>query len=126
MSKASQKAQQFKPKYKYVTTEVEAAYMIKKNPDPKKYAELNERVTQNNHFCPVKEKTPDNRCMCKQFLERNSEGFCKFKLFYKEARSEKAAAAYFNAEIEFNEKKEKEIEKELDKEEKLQQEVEED
>jgi hypothetical protein len=111
------KAQQFKPKYKYVTTEIEAAYAIKKNPDAKKYAELQSNVNKNNHFCPVKEKLPENRCMCEQFLNRNSEGFCKYKLFYKEARTEKAAEAYFNAEATFNEKKEKEIEKEVDREE---------
>jgi hypothetical protein len=115
MAKLS-KAQQYKPKYQYITSEVEAAYMIKRNPDAKKFAELQDKVNNNNHFCPVKEKLPENRCMCNQFLNRDSEGFCKFKLFYKEARTEKAAAAYFNAKIVFNEKKEKEIEKEFDKE----------
>jgi hypothetical protein len=120
------KAQQYKPKYQYVTTEIEAAYMIKRNPDAKKYAELQKRVVDNNHFCPVKEQLKENKCMCEQFLNRNSEGFCKFKLFYKEARTEKAAAAYFNSEPVFNEKKEKEIEKEAEREEKSKLKLEED
>jgi hypothetical protein len=116
----SAKGQQFKPKYQYVTTEVEAAYMIKRNPDPEKFKKLNDAVLANNHFCPARtDKVPENKCMCKQFLNRDSEGFCKYKLFYKEARTKKAAEAYLNAEVVFNEKKEKEIEKQFEKEQKV-------
>jgi hypothetical protein len=105
-----------KAKYTYVISEVEAKYAVKINKD--KYTELKQKVTDNGGFCPVKDKLPENRCMCKQFLDRDSEGYCKFRLFYKEARTDKAAAAYLSAEPQINEKKEKELESELDKQEK--------
>lgn len=100
--------------YKYVTSEVEAAYRVKMNPDPEKYATIKEKVHANNGYCPSRsEKSPDTHCMCKQFKERDSEGWCKCRLFYKEARTPKDAADYMNSTFTANEKREKELEKQL-------------
>lgn len=106
------------PKFKYVTSLIEAKYMIKMNQDRDKFNSLRQQVADNMGYCPVKERSPENRCICKQFIDRDSEGYCKFRLYYKEARTEKAAESYLTAVPKFNEKKEKEIEKEVDKEEK--------
>ena len=108
-----------KPEYKYVTTEVEAKYKIFMNPDIEKRAAIKERVMANDGYCPNRNgRSPENKCMCKQFQERDSEGFCKCRLYYKEERTKKAAAAYLSSTFEVNEKKEKELEKQMAKEEK--------
>jgi hypothetical protein len=125
MAKKVARQSNHKPAYKYVITDMEAKYRMFMNPDKDKFTELNQRVKDNGGFCPVKdERTPANRCVCEQFKERDSEGFCKLRLYYKEARSEKDAEKFKNAEFTFNEKKEKEIEKEVEKELKKQEKLE--
>jgi len=105
--------------YKYVISDVEAAYKIFFNPDQNKREAINKRKNDNDGYCPNRpEKTDDTRCMCKQFRERDSEGFCKCRLYYKEARTKKQALAFQNYELEFNEKKERELEKQLEAEQK--------
>ena len=117
---AKRKREEPKPAYVYTTSDIEARYKIFMNPDPGKRAILRQQVLDNAGYCPKRvEKTEDNKCMCKQFRERDSEGFCKHRLYYKEARTEKAAEAYKNAEFKANEKKEKEIESQVAKEEKV-------
>jgi len=116
MAKPKAKVQQ-KPKYTYPISDVEANYRIMANPDPEKFAAIKAKVTANGGYCPSKNDViEDNRCICKKFLERDSEGWCKCRLYYKEARTKKEAEKYKNTELSFNEKKEKEIEKEADKE----------
>jgi len=108
-----------KPLYEYTTSDVEAAYKVFRNPDAEKFAALKEKLDTNGGYCPSREgQSIENRCMCKQFRERDSEGWCKCRLYYKEARTKKQAAAYKNATHEVNEKKEKELEKQMIKEEK--------
>lgn len=50
------------------------------NPDKEYVAEMRARLKDNNNFCPCKlEKTPDTKCMCKEFrdqIKRNEKGFC--------------------------------------------------
>jgi len=111
-----------KPSYVYTISDIEAKYKIFMNPDLEKRTALKERVMLNGGYCPSRnEKTSDNRCMCKQFQNRDSEGWCKCRLYFKEARTKKQAAAFQNSTFEANEKKEKELEKQLAKEEKLKQ-----
>lgn len=112
--------------YKYETSDVEAAYKIFYNPDLKKREAIKEKLKENDGFCPSRgDHTPANRCMCEQFQNRDSEGWCKCHLYYKEARTEKQAAEYKNAEIKVDEKKEKELEKQFIAEEKKMQKEEE-
>jgi hypothetical protein len=125
MAKKPARPTNHKVAYKYEITDMEAKYRMFMNPDKDKFNELNQRVKDNGGFCPVKdERTPANRCVCTQFKERDSEGFCKLRLYYKEARSDKDAEKFKSAEFTFNEKKEKEIEKEAEKELKKQQRLE--
>jgi len=106
----------------YITTDIEAKYKIFMNPDADKRAVIKKKVDENGGYCPSRnDKIAENRCMCKQFMERDSEGFCKCRLFHKKLRPAKQAAAYKNATLKFNEKKEKELEKQLAKEEKAKQ-----
>ena len=54
------------------------------NPD----AELCERVRQmlekNEYYCPTKKiHTPDNACVCKEFVESNKLGKCPCGLYIK-------------------------------------------
>jgi len=116
MAKAKKKE---KPLYKYTISDMEAKYKIFMNPDIEKRTILRQRVKDNDGYCPSREgRDPLNRCICRQFMERDSEGFCKCRLYFKEARTKKQAEAYKNAELEVNEKKEKELVKQIEAEEK--------
>ena len=62
---------------------------IKVNPDRDIAEAVQEGLKRNNGYCPcVLEKTPDTKCMCKDFrdkvLDREFEGYCHCMLFYKE------------------------------------------
>lgn len=62
---------------------------IKVNPDRDIAEAVQEGLKRNNGYCPcVLEKTPDTKCMCKDFrdkvLDRDFEGYCHCMLFYKE------------------------------------------
>ena len=52
--------------------------------DDKVYAEkIRQKLKENNNYCPCKLlKTPDTKCMCKEFREQE-EGFCHCGLYYK-------------------------------------------
>lgn len=73
------------------------------NPNEEEVARIKKRIEENDGYCPCRLlRTPDNRCMCKSFRERNEEGFCLCGLFYKqyepeeeidEAETEPATAA---------------------------------
>jgi hypothetical protein len=118
MSKPQYHARRNQP-YQYPISEVEAKYRIKINPDKVKAAEISEKVKANGGFCPCRiEKIPENRCLCEQFKNRDSEGFCKCRLYYKESRTAKEVDAYTNSKFSWDKKKEAEIEKEVIKEEK--------
>jgi len=105
--------------YNYIVSDIEAKYKIFRNTDAAKYQTLYKALQDNMGYCPCKvERIEENRCMCKQFRERDSEGYCKCNLYYKEARTPKQAALYQNTVLEVNEKKEKEIEKQITAEEK--------
>ena len=52
--------------------------------DNKEHAEkIRQKLKENNNYCPCKLlKTPDTKCMCKEFREQE-EGFCHCGLYYK-------------------------------------------
>lgn len=57
---------------------------VKINPDKEYAAEVKKRLKENNGFCPCRlEKTPDTKCMCKEFREQE-EGMCHCGLYIKE------------------------------------------
>jgi len=58
---------------------------IIKNPDIEEYERIRKAVEDNNHYCPCRlQKTPDTKCMCKEFrdqVERGEEGYCHCSLY---------------------------------------------
>lgn len=56
---------------------------IKTNPDKAHVAEIRKHLKENDNYCPcVLEKTPDTKCMCKEFREME-EGTCHCGLYIK-------------------------------------------
>ena len=57
---------------------------IIKNPDEYIYNSVTEEVKNNDFYCPCRlERTPDTKCMCKEFREQIVEGECHCGRFYK-------------------------------------------
>lgn len=57
---------------------------IKRNPDKEYAKEVTEKLRENEGYCPCKlERTPETKCMCKEFLEMDS-GMCHCGLYIKE------------------------------------------
>lgn len=58
--------------------------MIKENPDKEFVKEMKKAIKNNNGYCPCQiEKSPDTKCMCKEFREMKS-GMCHCGLYFKE------------------------------------------
>lgn len=54
------------------------------NPDKEYYKKITQAVKDNNNYCPCLIETNENTlCMCKDFREQNTEGFCHCKRFKK-------------------------------------------
>ena len=48
---------------------------VKQNPDKEYVKSIREQLKANNGYCPcVLEKTPESKCMCKEFRERIDRG----------------------------------------------------
>ena len=57
---------------------------IKTNSDAEFVKEIKAKIKANNGYCPCRlTKTPDTKCMCKEFREQTSEGYCHCGLFIK-------------------------------------------
>jgi hypothetical protein len=57
---------------------------ILKNPNEKEYDEVTQKVTNNDGYCPCMfSKVPDTKCICKEFRDQTSEGFCHCRRFVK-------------------------------------------
>lgn len=57
--------------------------IIKINPDKEYVKEMRAKLKENDGYCPcVLVKTPDTKCMCKEFLEMD-EGKCYCGLYTK-------------------------------------------
>lgn len=58
---------------------------VKQNPDKEYVKSIREQLKENNGYCPcVLEKTPDSKCMCKEFkdmIERGETGTCHCGLY---------------------------------------------
>ena len=58
--------------------------IIKQNPDKEYTNEVRKKLKANSGYCPCRlEKTPDTKCMCKEFREQE-EGMCHCGLYIKE------------------------------------------
>lgn len=58
---------------------------IIQNPDKEYVIEIKKQLKANNGYCPCRiEKTPENKCMCKEFLDsvrRGETGACHCGLY---------------------------------------------
>lgn len=58
---------------------------VKQNPDKEYVKSIREQLKANNGYCPcVLEKTPDSKCMCKEFrdmIDRGETGTCHCGLY---------------------------------------------
>ena len=60
-------------------------FKIGKNPDNTFVKEMMEKIKENDGYCPCKlEKSSDTKCMCKEFRDQVTEGYCHCGLYYKE------------------------------------------
>ena len=64
------------------------------NPDREVVEMIREGLKRTGGYCPCRrEKTEDNKCMCKEFREQiadeSFEGFCHCMLYYKSKDEEK-------------------------------------
>ena len=56
---------------------------IMTNPDKEFVKEIKAQLKANNNYCPCRlQKTPDTKCMCKEFREQES-GMCHCGLYIK-------------------------------------------
>ncbi len=63
--------------------------IVVKNPDPVKYEEITQKVIDNDGYCPcLLEKNPDTKCMCKDFREQQTPGYCHCTRFMKVEKGE--------------------------------------
>lgn len=62
---------------------------VKQTPDREYAAEIKKSLKANNGYCPCRiEKTPDTKCMCREFREqikRGEPGMCHCGLYIAEA-----------------------------------------
>lgn len=59
-------------------------FNISKTEDAEVRQMIEEGLRQNDGYCPCRvDKTPDTKCMCKEFREQDSEGTCHCGLFVK-------------------------------------------
>ena len=57
---------------------------IKVNSNKIVVEQVRKELAQNDGYCPCQtEKTPDTKCICKNFREQQEEGYCYCMLYYK-------------------------------------------
>ena len=57
---------------------------IKLNDDKDIVNDIKQRLKENDGYCPCRlKKTPDSKCMCKEFREQQEEGICHCGLYVK-------------------------------------------
>ena len=54
------------------------------NPDEDFVRGWKRKIKQNGKYCPSAGiKSPDTKCMCREFREQTTEGWCRCGLYYK-------------------------------------------
>ena len=55
------------------------------NKDKLEVERIRAALDENDRYCPCKiTKIPENRCICKDFLDKEDNGWCHCGLYYKE------------------------------------------
>lgn len=59
------------------------------NPDKSVVEKIRAALKNNDNHCPCSvKKSPDTKCMCKDFIEKKESGWCRCHLYYKEIEGE--------------------------------------
>lgn len=54
------------------------------NSDKELVESIRKKIKENGGYCPCRlQKTPDTKCICKEFLEQQEEGICHCGLYTK-------------------------------------------
>ena len=57
---------------------------IKVNEDKEVVRQILDALSTNGYYCPCRlEKNGDTKCMCKEFREQETPGYCHCGLYYK-------------------------------------------
>ena len=75
--------QRIMEKIKMNNTVVAKDYEYLLNPDFLKRSKIKEDIKLNDGYCLSKPQSEDTKCICKEFKEQESFGFCKCGLYYK-------------------------------------------
>jgi ferredoxin-thioredoxin reductase catalytic subunit len=55
------------------------------NPDKAFVETMRQAIKDNDGFCPCRlKKTPDTKCMCKEFRDGIEKGYCHCELYFKD------------------------------------------
>lgn len=58
---------------------------VYENNDKQKVKEVRKALKKNNGYCPsALMEDKEHKCMCKDFREQNTPGYCQCGLYYKE------------------------------------------
>lgn len=58
---------------------------VRKNPDKHVAKDIMRQIKENNGYCLCKlEQTPATKCMCQEFREQTTPGYCHCGLYFKE------------------------------------------
>lgn len=82
--------QQMVEKIKHMSNKVAKDFEITPNPDFLHRKEVEEAIKQNDGYCCCAlEKTDDTKCMCKDFRDQKTYGFCHCGRYYKALKAPK-------------------------------------
>lgn len=58
---------------------------VKVNNNAELVAEIRQKLKENDGYCPCRiDKTPENKCMCQEFINQQEIGECHCGLYIKE------------------------------------------
>lgn len=58
---------------------------VKVNSNAELVAEIRQKLKENDGYCPCRiDKTPENKCMCQEFINQQEIGECHCGLYIKE------------------------------------------
>lgn len=59
-------------------------FKIYVNPDEEFFEKISNKVKDNDGYCPcMLVRNKDTKCMCKEFMDKKENGFCRCKRYYK-------------------------------------------
>lgn len=64
--------------------EPDEPFKIYVNPDEEFFEKISKKVKDNDGYCPcMLVRNKDTRCMCKEFMDKQENGFCRCRRYYK-------------------------------------------